>query len=204
MNLVIDALEPTRIYQLLVGAITPRPIAWISSLSETGVLNLAPYSFFTVASCVPPVLSITQVNPRGRRAKDTLTNLQTTGECVVNIVSAELAEVMNASCADYPADESEVEALDIAISASLSVKPAGVSAAKVRYECRLREIIQISSEPMGGTMMLLDVLSIYIDEAVMVDQKISPELLDSIGKIGGDDYSTTRDRFSMARPTYSK
>ena len=75
------------VYSYLVGGITPRPIAWISTLSEKGIANIAPYSFFTVASCNPPVLSVTQVNPRDHANKDTLTNLLATKECVVNIES---------------------------------------------------------------------------------------------------------------------
>ena len=95
------------IYHLLVGGVCPRPIAWISSQSSKGVMNLAPYSFFTVASCNPPVLSITHITPMDRLAKDTLINLQETKECVVNIVSSEQVDKMNITCADYPHDASE-------------------------------------------------------------------------------------------------
>ena len=145
-------IEATQCYKLMVGSITPRPIAWISSLSSTGVLNLAPYSFFTVASCNPPVLAVTQVNPRDRAAKDTLTNLRATHECVVNIVSEDQAAVMNASCGDYPADVSEFSAVGITSEPSHLVAVAGVKAANVRFECRLREVLTISSLPMGGHM----------------------------------------------------
>ena len=85
------------VYSYLVGGISPRPIAWVSTLSEKGVANIAPYSFFTVASCNPPVLSVTQVNPRDNANKDTLNNLLATKECVVNIVSHLLVEQMNQS-----------------------------------------------------------------------------------------------------------
>lgn len=200
MNFRAQDLSAQAAYQLLVGAITPRPIAWITSLSATGVLNLAPYSFFTVASCYPPVLSVTQVNPRNRLEKDTLHNLRTTGECVVNIVSRELAEQMNASCAEYPADVSEVDALAIVTAPSLQVKPAGIAAAGVRYECTLRELKTIGEGPMAGTMMFLDVVAIYVNDAVVVDEKISADLLNTIGKMGGDEYTTTATRFSLARP----
>ena len=80
-------LEKPPIYSQLVGGITPRPIAWVSTLSRDGVANIAPYSFFTVASVNPPVLSVTQVNPGAKRNKDTLSNLLDTKGCVVNIVS---------------------------------------------------------------------------------------------------------------------
>jgi len=200
MNFDPLTIEPTQSYRLMTGSIIPRPIAWISTLSSANVLNLAPYSFFTVASCNPPVLAVTQVNPRDRVAKDTLTNLRATKECVVNIVSENLATVMNASCADYPADVSEFAALGIEAEPSHAVAVAGVKAAVVRFECVLREIIEVSSLPMGGTMMLLNVVNIYVNESVLLDGHIAPDLLDAIGKLDGDLYTTTRDRFEMQRP----
>lgn len=193
-------IEAAQTYKLMVGSITPRPIAWISTLSSAGVLNLAPYSFFTVASCNPPVLAVTQVNPRDRAAKDTLTNLQATKECVVNIVSEELAEAMNASCGDYPPNVSEFVALGIECEPSQQVRVAGVKAAKVRFECVLREVVVISSLPMGGNMMFLDVVNIFVNESVLAEGQIAPHLLNAVGKLGGDLYSTTHERFEMARP----
>lgn len=200
MNFDPLSIEVTHCYKLMVGSITPRPIAWISSLSAAGVLNLAPYSFFTVASCNPPVLAVTQVNPRDRAAKDTLTNLCATRECVVNIVSEELAEIMNASCGDYPPDVSEFLVLGIESEASHLVKVAGVKAASVRFECKLREILEVSSLPMGGQMMFLDVVNIYVNESVLIADQIAPHLLNTLGKLGADWYTKTQDRFEMARP----
>ena len=193
-------LEPQACYRLLVGSIIPRPIAWISTLSPDGISNLAPYSFFTVASCNPPVLCVTQVQPRNRLAKDTLANLRATGECVVNIVNAEMAAVMNATCADYPPEVSEFAAVGIACVNSQVVAAKGVTAAQVRFECKLRELIEVSASASGGTLMLLDVVHIYVDDQIMVNQQIAPHLLDVIGKLGGDHYATTRDRFELARP----
>jgi flavin reductase (DIM6/NTAB) family NADH-FMN oxidoreductase RutF len=194
-------LDPATCYRLLVDSVVPRPIAWVSTLSQSGVANLAPYSFFTVASCTPPVLSITQVNPRDRVSKDTLANLRATGECVVNIVSAELAASMNATCADYPAEVSEFAAVGIERSASQVVAPAGVKAAPVRYECRLRQIIEVTPGAGGGTMMLLDVVHIEVADQVLEVAQIAPQRLDAVGKLGGNQYSTIRERFELVRPT---
>ena len=200
MNFDPLSIGASHCYQLMVGSITPRPIAWISTLSHTGVLNLAPYSFFTVASCNPPVLAVTQVNPRDREAKDTLVNLRATKECVVNIVSEDLAVLMNASCGDYPQDVSEFAVLAIESEASQSVAVAGVKLANVRFECKLREIVEVSTLPMGGHMMLLDVRNIYVNESIIIEGKIAPHLLNTIGKLGGDWYSNTQHRFEMSRP----
>lgn len=187
-------------YQLMVSSILPRPIAWISTRNADGLANLAPYSFFTVASCNPPVLAITQVNPRDRAAKDTLNNLRETGECVVNIVSADLSAQMNASCADYPPHVSEFEVVGIERCASKTVEVPGVAAARVRYECKLRDVVQVSDKPGGGQMMLLDVLCIAVDETVLQEQAIISSRLNAIGKMGGDEYNRTDETFSMARP----
>lgn len=193
-------IDARHCYQLLVGAIIPRPIAWISTINAHDMSNLAPYSFFTVASCNPPVLCVTQVNPRNRPEKDTLANLRATGECVVNIVSQDQAEAMNASCGDYPPGVSEFAAVGIATVSSHNVKPPGVLAAKVRFECRLREVIVISPEPMGGSMMLLDVVAIFVDDAISHHGSIDPALLQAIGKLGGNGYCTTGERFELERP----
>ncbi len=144
----LDLTENTsqNVYSYLVGAISPRPIAWISTLNSEGIANIAPYSFFTVASCKPPVLSVTQVNPSDKTNKDTLSNLMATKECVVNIVSQELVEKMNQSCANYPSDISEFDAANIAQAPSLLVNAPSVAGSKVRFECKLREVISISNE----------------------------------------------------------
>ncbi|EWS97131.1 flavin reductase [Pseudoalteromonas sp. SCSIO_11900] len=188
------------VYSYLVGGISPRPIAWVSTLSEKGVANIAPYSFFTVASCNPPVLSVTQVNPRDNANKDTLNNLLATKECVVNIVSHSLVDQMNQSCANYPRDVSEFDAANIQRTPSQLVSVPSVAASKARYECKLREVITISDEPSGGQMMLLDVVGIFLDDTVLVNGYIDPTRLDAVGKMGGDYFSTTKDKFALKRP----
>jgi flavin reductase (DIM6/NTAB) family NADH-FMN oxidoreductase RutF len=183
-----------------VGGISPRPIAWISTLSDKGIANIAPYSFFTVASCNPPVLSVTQVNPRDQANKDTLTNLLATKECVVNIVSHNLVEKMNQSCANYPNDVSEFDEANIQQAPSLLVSPPSVEASKVRYECTLREVITISDQASGGKMMLLNVVGICVDDAILANGYIDPARLDAVGKMGGNYFSTTKDKFVLKRP----
>lgn len=187
-------------YQLLVGGVTPRPIAWISSLSKTGVANIAPYSFFNVASCNPPVLWYAQVNPRDGKHKDTLQNLLDTRECVVNIVNSSLLEKMNLSCANLPSDQSEFEFADIAQSASHSVKAPSVAGALIKYECTLRELLNISSLPMGGSVALLDVKTIVVDDSIWREGKIDQTAVDTLGKMGGNFYSQTHDLIELARP----
>ena len=194
----ITALEN---YRLLVCGINPRPIAWISTQSASGVDNLAPYSFFNVVSCNPPVLMVSHLQPQSGQDKDTLTNLLETRECVVNVVNRALAERMNQTCASLPPEQSEFEFAQVNSCASAQVKPLSVADAPVRYECRLREVSRLSSLPMGGTMILLDVLSIYVADELLLDGgMIKQPLLDTVGKMGGDWYSNTRELFEMKRP----
>ncbi len=188
-------------YRLLVGGVTPRPIAWISTQSAGGVNNLAPYSFFSVASCNPPVLMFTQLQPKEGVNKDTLSNLLDTKECVINVVSANAAEVMNQTCAALPNTQSEFEFAGVPACASVSVKPLSVTDAPVRYECRLREVLHLSSMPAGGTVVLLDVLSIYVrDDLLNEEGAIKQGMLGSVGKMGGDWYAKTTDLFELKRP----
>lgn len=195
-----DEGNKINIYSQLVGGITPRPIAWVSTVDSDGVANIAPYSFFTVASVNPPVLSVTQVNPSDNKNKDTLNNLLATKECVINVVSHELVEQMNQSCGNYPSQVSEFAAVGIEATASQVVKPLSVAAAKVRYECRLREVITISKQSAGGQMMLLDVVGVFIDDNVLIDGYIDPGVLNTVGKMGGNEFATTQQLFSLIRP----
>jgi flavin reductase (DIM6/NTAB) family NADH-FMN oxidoreductase RutF len=193
-------LNPQEIYRLLVGGVTPRPIAWISTLSKAGVDNIAPYSFFNVASCNPPILWYSQVNPRDGGDKDTLVNLIDTNECVVHIVNSQLLEKMNLTCASTSSDQSEFDLAQIKQSTSHSVKPASVAGTLIRYECTLREVVRLSSLPMGGSVALLDVKTIYVDDELWKDGFINQPKLDSVGKMGSDFYSLTTNLVELSRP----
>lgn len=192
--------NPQQHYKLLTGGVVPRPIAWVSTISPEGVANLAPYSFFTVASVNPPVLCVVQVTPRNRSKKDTLFNLENGSDCVVNVVSHELAQVMNQTCGDYSPAVSEFEAAGVQQTPSTAVKAPGVAQAKMRYECTLREVKVVADNPMGGQMMLLDVQGVYVADDSLEGDTINPIVLDAVGKTGGDGYATTRERFELERP----
>ncbi|MEP4146182.1 MAG: flavin reductase family protein [Halioglobus sp.] len=200
--MIFDAkeIDPRENYQLLNGGVTPRPIAWISTRSSEGVDNLAPYSFFSVASCNPPVLLYTQVTQRNGIDKDTLNNLLDTGECVVNIVSAKLLDKANRCSASIEASESEFDFASVESTASYKVLPRSVKASPVRYECSLKEVISISELPAGGTVVLLDVKAIYVRDDLYIDSAIDQTLIDSVGKMGGDRYSYTAAGVVLERP----
>jgi len=196
----VSELENQQKYRLLTGGITPRPIAWISTRSAERVDNLAPYSFFTVASCNPPVLLYTQITQRSGIDKDTLKNLMATGECVVNIVNSDLLEKMNKTSASIDFDQSEFDFADVESCASHIVAPLSVKDSPVRYECTLRDTISMGDLPTGGTVILLDVKSIYVRDGLYEDGVISQQLIDSVGKMGGDTFSLTTSNIELTRP----
>jgi flavin reductase (DIM6/NTAB) family NADH-FMN oxidoreductase RutF len=135
MFIKTEKIETPHMHKLLTSSIVPRPIAWVSTMSKAGKSNLAPYSFFSVASVNPPVLTITAVPARNKQIKDTLQNVIDTGEAVVHIVTDEFGDSMNGSCAGYPADTSEIEVLQLETVASQLVAPPSLAGTKVRYEC---------------------------------------------------------------------
>jgi flavin reductase (DIM6/NTAB) family NADH-FMN oxidoreductase RutF len=200
MNFDIAEIGTQEKYRLLTSGVTPRPIAWISTRSKKGVDNLAPYSFFTVASCNPPVLLYTQVTQRNAVDKDTLQNLQETGECVVNIVNSSLLEKMNMSSASIGMEISEFDHADVENTPSYTVTPLSVRESPVRYECTLREVITVSDLPAGGTVVLLDVKSVYVRDDLYSDGVINQESMDSVGKMGGDSFSLTTKQLGLDRP----
>lgn len=200
MNFDISEIETQEKYRLLTGGITPRPIAWISTRSKDGIDNLAPYSFFTVASCNPPILLYTQITQRSAVDKDTLQNLQETGDCVVNIVNSNLLEKMNMTSANIGTDQSEFDHAAVKHTPSLKVTPLSVKESPVRYECTLREVITVSDLPSGGTVVLLDVKSIYVRDDLYSNGIINQDIIDSVGKIGGDSFSLTTKQLDLDRP----
>lgn len=187
-------------YRLLTGGITPRPIAWISTRSSENIDNLAPYSFFTVASCNPPVLLYTQVTQRSGIDKDTLQNLIATGECVVNIVNAALLEKMSLTSKALNINESEFDFAGVESCSSHKVTPRSVKESPIRYECTLREIMPISDLPTGGTVILLDVKFVYVRDDLYGNGLINQQLVDSVGKLGGDSFSLSSEKVELSRP----
>jgi flavin reductase (DIM6/NTAB) family NADH-FMN oxidoreductase RutF len=198
-------IAPNDIYKLMIGMIVPRPIAFVSSVDLAGVRNLAPFSYFTACSSNPPVVCFcTAVRNAPRPYKDTLLNIEATGEFVVNIVSEEFAEQMNLCSADAPPEIDEFELSGLTAMASDLVKPPRVAESKVQMECRLHQIVVVSEKPGGGILVLGEVLRFHVLESLFDDQqksyKIDPDKLNAIGRMGGPAYTRTRDRFEMQRP----
>jgi flavin reductase (DIM6/NTAB) family NADH-FMN oxidoreductase RutF len=200
-QVIIDPAQtaPLNIYKLLVGAVVPRPIAFVSTISPEGVPNLAPFSFFTVASANPPVLCFTASFREPR--KDTLVNIRATKEFVVNIVSEEFAAKMNVTSAEYPYGVSEFEMSGLTSAPSDVVRPPRVKESHVNMECRLLQTIEVSNQPMGGTLILGEVVRFHVEDAMVEEFRIDPEKLGAVGRMAGNTYCRTKDRFELIRPT---
>jgi len=194
-------LEFNDVYKLMIGVIVPRPIAFVSTIDGNGVRNLAPFSYFTACSSNPPVVCFTtSVRSRPRLYKDTLHNVEATGEFVVNIVSEEIAEQMNKTSAEVPAEVDEFALSGLTPLASDLVKPARVAESKVQMECRLHQIVRVSDKPGGGILVLGEVLRFHVLESLLDGFRVDPEKLKAIGRMGGPTYVRTHDRFEMQRP----
>jgi flavin reductase (DIM6/NTAB) family NADH-FMN oxidoreductase RutF len=189
------------VYKLLIGIIVPRPIAFVSSLSADGTRNLAPFSFFTAISANPPVICFSpMVRGRDGAHKDTLNNVLATLEFVVNIVSEDFAEQMNKASGEYGPDVDEFVVSGLTPVTSDVVKPPRVGESRASMECRLVQVVDVSPKPLGGSLVIGEVVRFHITDQIFDDFRIDPDLLNAIGRMGGPSYSRTRDRFDMQRP----
>ena len=184
-------------YFLLNSIIVPRPIAWISTVSPTGVANIAPHSYTTVASISPPTLLFVSI---GR--KDTVTNLEAHGEFVVNTVNYALAERMNITAADAPPSISEFELAELKLAPSSVVTPPRVADSPVALECTVTDIHALGSDP--SFVVYGRVEAVHVARRLFDAQgRVDPIELDAVARMGGSMYSTTRDQFSLVRPSYA-
>ncbi len=167
-------------YKLLTAVVVPRPIAWVSSRSAAGVDNLAPHSFFTVAAIDPPIVQFTSVG-----SKDSLRNVQATGEFVVNLAPLWMFEQINASGTAFPPEQSEFDAVGIEREPSLRVAPPRVAGSPVALECVLHDTSSIGI----STVVLGRVVNAAIDETVMRDGHPAVELLAPLARLGRDEWS---------------
>lgn len=200
-NVIIDpqSIPAPVAYRVLTGAIIPRPIGFISSISTAGDVNLAPFSFFNAVCAEPPMVMFATTNRDP--AKDTLVNVTETGDFVVNIVSREIAEKMNLTAGDYPRGANEFGIAGLTAVPGDLVRPPRVLESPVNMECKVRQIIQVSSKPWGGHLILGEVVRFHVRDSIIDgDLLIDSAMLDAIGRISGPSYSTIRDRFDMIRP----
>lgn len=201
MQFAPEDVRPSLFYQRMIHAIVPRPIAWVSTVSSGGVSNVAPFSYFTGVGSRPPSLLFCPANGRDGKPKDTLRNIQETGEFVVNIVSAAVAQQMNASASSLPAEDSEFAFCHLTEVLSTKVNVPRVAESPVQFECRQMQIINLGEGPGGANVVIGEVVQMHVDDGVIgARELIDPDLLDAVGRMGGLSYCRTKDRFDLPRP----
>ena len=174
-------------YQFLIGSIAPRPIAFVSTMDKEGNTNLAPFSFFNAFSSKPPIV-VFSVGKRVQdgTTKDTLSNVEETMECVINMVSHSIVRQMTLTAVNYPKGVNEFEKAGLTPLASDMVLPFRVKESPVQLECRVDHILPLGTEGGAGCLIICNVLCIHISEDVMdVDKRrIDPQKIDLVGRLG--------------------
>lgn len=200
-------LDPTNtpwktLNKLMSGAIVPRPIGWISTINQNGQPNLAPYSFFNMVCANPPtVVFAPMIRSTDGRPKDTLNNIKMNGEFVVNIVTEKLAEAMNLSSMETLPDVNEFDLAGVTAAESVEVKAPRVAESPVHFECKVRDIIEISDQPGGGYLVTGTVVHMHFDDGILLGtDKVDLAALRPIGRLAGGDYVRMTDLFNMERP----
>ncbi|NJN15920.1 MAG: flavin reductase family protein [Oscillochloris sp.] len=199
MEINPQTLDQREVYKLLIGCVVPRPIAWVSTSDEAGNYNLAPYSFFNAAGSNPPTLTIA-INYSAAKSgrKDTLHNILTLGEFVINIVSEETAAAMNETSADVPADVDEFALAGLTPAPSRAVRPPRVAESPVSFECTLHTSVPVGEGPGSSTIVIGIVRHIYLRDDLLNERGyVQIDRLRPIGRLAGSAYCRISDIFDM-------
>lgn len=186
-------------YKLLIGSIIPRPIAFVTTDSGNGVINGAPFSYFSIVSSNPPMVSLSIQRPVSGH-KDTARNIYRTKEFVVHIVDRDNVEKINETAASLAPDESELIRAGLTPVASEVVSVPGIREAKVRMECRLVEAIPFHEGDAGSDLLIGRVVRFHIDEEIYSNGRIDPRALNAVSRLAGTNYAEIGEIFSMDRP----
>jgi flavin reductase (DIM6/NTAB) family NADH-FMN oxidoreductase RutF len=190
-----EAMSSGDFYRFLTSVVIPRPIAWVSTIAPDGTDNLAPHSFFSIASTDPPIVQFTSI---GR--KDSLRNVEDTGEFVVNFSSEPLLQLINATAVDFPRSVSEFDSAAIERETSRRVRPPRVAVAHVALECRSHTTLRMGN----STLVFGRVLHAAVDDEYLVQGRPNSELLRPLTKLGGDEWGTLGEVLHLSRIPYEE
>lgn len=194
-----EMAHPDR-YKLMIGAIVPRPIAWVSSMDKTGTLNLAPFSYFTAVASDPMTLLFCPGWSVSRsRMKDTLYNIREVPEFVINITDEATKEAMNLTATEFDADKDEFEWAGVTPEPSQTIQVPRVAEAPIAFECKLQQIVMVKEGPGGGAAVFGEVQAVYVRGDLVEKGRILPEKLQPIGRLAGATYAHINDLFEMQR-----
>lgn len=187
-------------YKLLTSSIIPRPVAFVTSVGEDGIVNGAPFSYFNIVSSNPPMISLS-IQRRNGKIKDTARNIKQKKEFVVHIVDEENVKKINETAASLPAYESEITHAQLTLANSKIISVPGITEAKVRFECTLKQTIELGNgEKVGTDLLIGNVVHYHIDPTIYKASQIDPKSLGAVSRLAGSNYATIGDLFSIDRP----
>lgn len=193
--------DPAAIYKLMIGAIVPRPIAWVSTQSKSGLGNLAPFSFFNGVCSRPPCLVFSITRNRDGSKKDTLRNIEETAEFVVNSAQVSHAKEVTLTSGEYPFGTDELKIAGLTPIPSIQIKPSRVKEAQIHFECKTEKLIEIGDGGVGSaTLVVGQILMLHVADELYKDGAIDIQALDPLSRLGGITYGKTREMFDIPRP----
>ena len=189
--------------RVLTGVVVPRPIAFVSSMSAAGLVNLAPFSFFNAVAYDPPTIVFSSSRHAGDKRKDTLANIEETGEFVVNVVVDAIAEAMNRTAAEYPTEVNEFAIAGLTPVPSDVVRPPRVAESPANMECRLNQVVPIGQGRHQHGLVIGEIVLLHIRDDIIQGHRINHQKLQPTGRLAGNMYCHTADVFEMVRPVYT-
>jgi len=195
-------LDYPDMHHLLMSTIVPRPIAWVSTIGEDGIFNLAPFSGFAAMGMKPPRVHINVGWTRDGQKKDTLVNIEFSKDFVVNVVTEALAEAMNQSAAEYPSDVDEFKEAGVTPVKADIVKSPMVAESPVNMECQLVQILEFGELPRRTSVVIGEIVRVHVKDELYANGELQISDLKVVGRLGGDLYCRITDIFEMKRPPH--
>jgi flavin reductase (DIM6/NTAB) family NADH-FMN oxidoreductase RutF len=200
MQFESNKTDPSVLYKLLTGIIIPRPIGWISTIDSNGINNLAPFSYFNMVSSDPPCVMFS-TRRENNKNKDTLNNVLQNGQFVVNLVTLEVVEQMNASSEAFPADVDEFIITNLTPIDSVSIQPKRVKESPIHLECEMIHHYFMDNNEGGGACIVIGkIKTIHIDDSILMENnRINLDVYKPVARLAGSNYSTLGELFSIKR-----
>lgn len=199
-----QSLSDKENYKLLIGSIIPRPIAFVTTLNQDISVNAAPFSFFNIVNNHPPMIAIAVQRAGGKR-KDTALNIERVGDFVVHITDEDNVQDINETAAPLVYGDSELSRTDLSLITSTAIKTPGIQEAKIRFECKLSQIILLGDELDGADLIIGEIVTYHIDDSIYEgDFKINPHTLQAVSRLAGNDYAKLGGLFTIDRPENNK
>lgn len=191
------------IYKLLIGLVVPRPIAFVTTMTDAGIVNAAPFSFFNVVCTNPPMLAVSVARKPDGSSKDTSANIQYNRQFVVHVAEERMISQVNHASCPYPPDISEVEKAGLRTLPSHKIKVPRIRECRVAMECILHKLVELGNGP-DTDLIIGEVVQFHVDDKLLQDGKIKIAELNPVARLAGSDYSKLGEMFSLERPVYEQ